>query len=1303
MLRTHAALVAALVLSLEREGVVCLYREDQERDDHGRFAPEGAGGGGASAEPGGAARRRSDPAAAERAARAIARGSSATFADLERALGRPPTGRERSIFRNVIKARGGAVVDAPAAEAPAADPPAEAVTSPQDAPAPTEAPEAQPTPAEPPAPEPTAAEPPPAAAAPADLAIDPTAILFEFDRSSRGLQADQVVAELPASVAPLVDEVERAHDLAKGILRERLFAPGAPDDSVVAALRRAGLTPDDFDRVMAAFEAQGGRIVPDRMRVALVGAENASGPTAPAADDNRRSPNGRYTNGGEPIPTVVPQLSLLGVPGWPGSRDARNMDIAGKRAEVHPFSLWLEGARLPDGEPATAEWLAGAFSDERLAARLRGVSIESRGARNVDPRPKAFAWGTVKLPGAVPLVAPKAEDVLAAEPKGPVAPAWDPVELANPAGRREVVSKWEQGRAERDVLGMLAARLRAGEALSSEERALAGRVADRLLEHARVFTSRKLDDLEEVGLTAGQGWRSAGFPERDLLRPYPVGKDRPPGTALALLAFEPSGRSLTAIGRMVPFGGGPELSGINTDPGLLRALGMTAHAERMERVFDDARARWAELGAELETARRAIDHVPGRPSMASAAERREAVSKRREENRARLARLPEVRAKAAALRPSNHVFAPVMEVDRLRLWDEDASDHERAAAARRVADGERALQPARLTEAAAEILAAPARPSWTDGSAGRAVDAVSRFEEADRAIKEPWSPADVPAPRGIKDAPEVARARASLAGASSVSDRGVELPMRELAEFAKQASAKVGHSKSDHAVFDLPGGAAMALPISALRHAVETIRKMPDAQAYIEPSEKYRTPLLTFRWRNRSQPAGVLSGRLQLLPRVNDLPGRIASVRVGDPGPVAVSADMSRDDWLDALALARDGLLDVLPLHDAVPASYVPPVVLGSIVQLTTDRLAFPLALSVSPNAEDAPRWVQLAYCGTWKGHNAAKSGFTFDRGAFESMVKNFRADPRYDGGNTDVVAFDFNHASEMHPSQVADKGSPAQAWLQEMEVREGASGPELWGKVRYLPLAREYVRKGQYRFLSIAFSPNDRDLVSGKPIGPRVKSVAFTNDPFLRGLAPLVASADSPPVPTRDDEADMSTTIARLISVFALAATATEDDVIRAAEANVKELKDRRDVEAKQAVAVVCSAYGFDAERDAPTLLAAYTSDPEAFAKRYPVEGTRAAKRKLAPVVALEQRVVSGASRRAAPVTALGAGAAEDERDEDDLPAGFKLSAYPGRNATERCLAAVDADPAWKGRSYDERFERARVLKRAAERAGQC
>lgn len=90
--------------------VLRLYREDQERDDHGRFAPEGAGAeGGASPAPSGGRppRVRSDVDAAVRVAReARDRGEkSVSRAALVKALGREPTGREWAAFRNEAKAR----------------------------------------------------------------------------------------------------------------------------------------------------------------------------------------------------------------------------------------------------------------------------------------------------------------------------------------------------------------------------------------------------------------------------------------------------------------------------------------------------------------------------------------------------------------------------------------------------------------------------------------------------------------------------------------------------------------------------------------------------------------------------------------------------------------------------------------------------------------------------------------------------------------------------------------------------------------------------------------------------------------------------------------------------------------------------------------------------------------------------------------------------------------------------------------------------------------------------------------------
>lgn len=1238
-MRTASSLVAALVLSLERDGVVCLYREDQARDQAGRFAEEGATGGG------GAERRRSDPDAAVRAASAIEHGKNATFADLERALGRPPTGRERSIFRNVIKARGGRVV----ADAPAEEAPAEPVTSPQDAPAPPEAPEAAPAPAEPPAPEPTAPAPPPGI-----TLVEPD---IPLDRArSAGLASNVVARELTATESLALAEAIADHASARQSIRDGILA------RVEAAKRGeldrgaegiAGLSVDRLDDALAEFEAKGGSFVRMATRARLLDAELQNDPTKER--DFARSSNGLVTPRNTLSQESVPQLAIPGLTPWP----ARSSD-------THPITVILAlRARREVGAP-------GVFA--------KGYAV---GNTSLEPRDVAVSnneWTTARVDAAIPR-APADPALLADTPRttGAISPAWDPRDLAGPVPV-ERVSPWEQGADERRILGLIGGRLLTG-ADDAEQTARAARLADRLVEHARVYVDQRIAEREEQALRPGNG---ADVYSYDFKLPD---KD---GPALGTYGMTAEGRKIALVqSRERP-------NHVLGDPALLRSLGLTSQADAIASVFADGARRWEETGGMLRDAVESVrKNYHGR---IDPQQYREMVLTEVEERRRSAERWDAVRSDAAAApKLPTHGLAQAQASAERALVEEGTSDYERAAAVRRV---ERTAGSMRY-EVASSILAA--KPETTSAK----VRLVRQWEAAQSATAP--APPEWRAPRGIKDPPRVSATRAGLAASATVTPTGVRLPMRDLDAWAKAASAELGRAEGALAVFDIPTehGTSYQIGIAPLRRAIEVIRRLPDATAEIGQVDGKTS--LVFRWRNSSAPKERgQTGRLILYP--SETPTgkqiRVASVPVGEPGAVTASAEIpDREWWLDALALARDGLLDDRALHVPRSASYVPDAVhVPTLVQLSADRLAqaVPLPLS-SVQGDDGPKWVQLAYAGTWKGHAAAKS-FSFDREAFEKMVENFRADPRFDGGNSDVVAFDFNHASEMHPSQLSDKGAPAQAWLQDVEVRNGPGGePQLWGKVRYLPLARQYVRGGQYRYLSIAFTPDGRHLVSGKRIGPQIKSVAFTNDPFLRGLAPLVASADSPPVPTRDDEADMSTTIARLISVFALAATATEDDVIRAAEANVKELKDRRDVEAKQAVAVVCSAYGFDAERDAPTLLAAYTSDPEAFAKRYPVEGTRAAKRKLAPVVALEQRVVSGASRRAAPVTALGAGAAEDERDEDDLPAGFKLSAYPGRNATERCLAAVDADPAWKGRPYDERFERARALKRAAERAGQC
>lgn len=155
------------------------------------------------------------------------------------------------------------------------------------------------------------------------------------------------------------------------------------------------------------------------------------------------------------------------------------------------------------------------------------------------------------------------------------------------------------------------------------------------------------------------------------------------------------------------------------------------------------------------------------------------------------------------------------------------------------------------------------------------------------------------------------------------------------------------------------------------------------------------------------------------------------------------------------------------------------------------------------------PDWIQIAAEGEYKGYNGGTQPFTLDAATFEIIVRNFHAHPSYvrAGGPTDVVAFDFSHASEGDPSAIAVEGAPAQAWVQELEIRQGAMGAELWALTRFLEPMLSYRAAGKYKWTSVCVWPDQVDPISGAPIGWVLSSVAFTNDPFIQGMVPFAAS----------------------------------------------------------------------------------------------------------------------------------------------------------------------------------------------------
>lgn len=190
------------------------------------------------------------------------------------------------------------------------------------------------------------------------------------------------------------------------------------------------------------------------------------------------------------------------------------------------------------------------------------------------------------------------------------------------------------------------------------------------------------------------------------------------------------------------------------------------------------------------------------------------------------------------------------------------------------------------------------------------------------------------------------------------------------------------------------------------------------------------------------------------------------------------------------------------------PPSPRKPAVPQLVRVLTGIRLDL-AAIAAAPS--DDRSWVQVARVGRFKGYRSGPIEFTPEY--FDQLIKNFRAHPSFalgpDGYGADgLVRYDFDHGSEDGEVDQTS-GEPAASWVCDLEKRLGANGVvELWALTQFLEPARTYILEQKYKWTSVAIWPNAIDPDTGKDIGPLLTSVAFTNDPFIRGMAPIAIAA---------------------------------------------------------------------------------------------------------------------------------------------------------------------------------------------------
>lgn len=168
-------------------------------------------------------------------------------------------------------------------------------------------------------------------------------------------------------------------------------------------------------------------------------------------------------------------------------------------------------------------------------------------------------------------------------------------------------------------------------------------------------------------------------------------------------------------------------------------------------------------------------------------------------------------------------------------------------------------------------------------------------------------------------------------------------------------------------------------------------------------------------------------------------------------------------------------------------------------------------AIEQADSTPKNPRWMQVAYEGDFVYRGRA---IRFDRALFETLIENFRAHPTYKAnpGAANVVHFDYEHASEMDPREgsIPSTGAPAPAWVQDLEVRDGENGAELWSLTNLGPTILKQITTDppEYQWTSVAIAPKYPSPTTGEDQGPTLTSIAFTNDPFLQGMVPISIAA---------------------------------------------------------------------------------------------------------------------------------------------------------------------------------------------------
>ncbi len=174
-----------------------------------------------------------------------------------------------------------------------------------------------------------------------------------------------------------------------------------------------------------------------------------------------------------------------------------------------------------------------------------------------------------------------------------------------------------------------------------------------------------------------------------------------------------------------------------------------------------------------------------------------------------------------------------------------------------------------------------------------------------------------------------------------------------------------------------------------------------------------------------------------------------------------------------------------------------------------------------------ADGWWQLVPVGEYPH---AETGLVqvLDEPALRSIANSFRPG----------ILIDFDHFS-----YDPERSSEAAGWVDEVQVRPDG----LWARARWSDLGQAALVNGRYRHASPVWRPQDTQSLAPQRIRPlRLDTVGLTNQPNLRGMAPIT-NRGTPPAPvTQLNTIPMKSVATKL----GLQADASEESVLSAVTA---------------------------------------------------------------------------------------------------------------------------------------------------------